>query len=270
MRRRSVLVLAGALVASIWLAVEVAGPAAIRAAHAGRGPEMLQSALAGRAAHPASHYVAVWRARARPAAAALTALIAAAAALSGPAARRRLARALAPADDSAAAPPPRGRRIAVAGLAAVFTAGSLVELALDPSPRVEHWPFSPYGMYSEIPRATRLTGRRLFGVTADAAAREVPLDGEYIRPFDRSRLWFSWNRFDQNPDRARLLTESMGDCLRRYEARRAAGRHSGPPLSAVRLYQLTWDVDARASNRDAPRRELIWEVRASTPPIPSS
>jgi hypothetical protein len=201
----------------------------------------------------------------------LTALAVAAAALSWPAPRRRLIRALATPDEPAEASlPSRGRRVAVAAFAAVFTAGSLVELALDPSGPDEHWPFAPYSMYSGIPHRTSLIVRRLFGVTAEASSREILLDGDLIRPFDRSRLWFSWNLFDASPDRERLLTEAMADCLRRYESRRAQGRHSGPPLSGVRLYRLTWNVDERASNRDSPRRELLWEVRASTPPTPSS
>jgi len=270
-RLAPVLILAG--VAVLWVGVEIAAPAAIRNLHAGRGPVALQRRLEGRERHSAEHYVTVWLGRARPAAAVLTVAALLAAALTIPAARRSFHEAVhrATGGDSVPQPepPPRPRRIAVAGLAVLFAGGSLVELAIDPPYRGEHWPFSQYRMYSETPRRSPLVGLRPFGVTAEDPPREILLDGRYIRPFDGSRLAASWNRFVQEPDRERLLQAGLADCLRRYELRRAGGAFEGPPLQAVRLYRLTWDVDDRASTRDAPRRELICEVRASNAPTPS-
>jgi len=259
-------VLVGVALALLWAIVEVVAPTAIRNAHSGRGPLALQQALSGRHLHPASHYVAVWRRRARPAAAAVTVVGLLAAAMSSAAIRRRVARALAPGTDSPVASlPPPGRRAAVACLALGFTGGSLIELAIDPPYRREHWPFSQYRMYSETPIRSPLVARLLFGVTAEDPPREIPLQGVYIRPFDSARMAISWNRLDQAPDRERLLTAALADCLRRYELRRARGAHAGPRLGAVRLYRLTWDVDDRASTRDSPAKDLIWEVQASNP-----
>ena len=263
-------ILVGVALALLWAIVEVVAPTAIRNAHAGRGPLALQNALSGRQVHPASHYVAVWRRRARPAAAAVTVVGLVAAALSSAAVRRRVASTLAPrAGSPSASLPSPGRRAAVACLALGFTGGSLIELAIDPPYRGEHWPFSQYRMYSETPRRSPLVGRRLFGVTAEDPPREMPLEGAEIRPFDSARLASSFDRLDQAPDRERLLTAALADCLRRYELRRARDAHSAPPLGAVRLYRMSWDVDDRASTRDSPSRELIWEVQASKPPTRS-
>jgi hypothetical protein len=46
-----------------------------------------------------------------------------------------------------------------------------------------------------------------------------------------------------------------------YEARRASGENEGPPLDAVRAYDMTWTLapDARNVNRPDVRR-LIAEV----------
>lgn len=262
LRRAPVLILAA--VAALWAGVELAGPALIRNVHAGRGPAFLERTLEGRDRHSAEHYVDAWRRRARPAAAAVALAALLAAAMSSESTRRRLARALVPGAGSPAPEPPSPRRrAAVAGLALFFAGGSLIELAIDPPYRGEHWPFSQYRMYSETPRRSPLVGLRPFGVTAGDPPREILLDGRYIRPFDGSRLASSWNRFEQDPDRGRLFEAGLADCLRRYEQQRASGAFDGPRLRAVRLYRLTWDVDDRASTSDTPRRELIWEVSAS-------
>lgn len=257
--RVALLALLGAGV--VWLAVEAAVPVLIRSAHAGRGPLVFQQMLAGRARHPAEHYVAVWRHRGRPVAWALTAAALLAVAAGSKSVRARLERALRPSEDvPAPAPPSAGRQAAVACLALTFVAGSLVELAVDPPYRGEHWPFSQYRMYSELPRRSPLRARRLFGVTAGSPALEIPLDGAYIRPFDSSRLGVSFDRLD-TPGREGELEAAMGDCLRRYELRRVRGEHHGPRLQSVRLYLLTWAVDDRATSRDSPSRERIAEVR---------
>jgi hypothetical protein len=270
--RRAGPILALAAVAAAWIGTELVVPSLIRSAHAGRGPAVLERRLEGRDRHPAEHYLEVWRRNARPAAAAATAVALLAAAMSWPPTRRRLANWLgrAVSDTAEPVPPTAGRRRLVASVAFVFLAGSAIELVIDPPYRGEHWPFSQYRMYSEMPRRTPLTGRRLFGVTDDTPEREIPLAASrYIRPFDSSRLWVAWDRLDTSPHRERLLQVALADTLRRYESLRRRGEHSGPHLRAARLYRLTWDVDDRASKRDAPRRELLFEVRASDPPLPS-
>jgi hypothetical protein len=47
-----------------------------------------------------------------------------------------------------------------------------------------------------------------------------------------------------------------------YEARRASGENEGPPLEAVRAYDMTWTLDADSRNVERPDvRRLIAEVR---------
>jgi len=251
---------------------ELLVPGLIRDAHSGVSLPALNRLLEGRQVHPAAHYVALWRATARRAVAVLAGLWVLAAVLSHPVVSSRLALRLSPAPAAPGAleprPPPRRRRRLVAAMAFAITAGSLTEIALDPPYRREHWPFSQYQMYSELPKKAS-QARRLYGVVSGSGL-EVPLwDKPYIDPFDHSRLWFSWDRLDRSSERERLLPIALRDCLDRYESRRVAGRHDGPRLEAGRLYLVHWTLDGEASAADTPRRELIWEVRASTPQTPS-
>src|SRR5262245_34254033 len=220
---------------------ELVVPELIAEVHRGTGVAAIDGLLAGRDASPVGAYVAKWRSRARPALAILAGLWALAAVVSHPAVVRRLASRLA-IDSGEEAPvlPPLGRRRLVTALAAIITAGYLTELALDPPPPGEHWPFSQYPMYSNLSKES-FVARRLYGVVRGGSGREIPLwDEEFIRPFDHSRLWFSWDRLDKSADRRRLLPIALRDCLERYEARRVEGRHGGPRLEAVRLYSLRW------------------------------
>jgi len=154
----------------------------------------------------------------------------------------------------------------------VILAGSVVDMVTGR----EHWPFSPYGMYATVPGQRSLVGLRLFGVTEGTAevvrakragarelggGREILLvASKYIQPFTPSRLegalWELKRRGGQE-----ALREALGDCLRRYEQRRLAGGHRGPPLRGIRLYRVSWRLDPWARNVDCPdRKELILEV----------
>jgi len=137
----------------------------------------------------------------------------------------------------------------------VLGGGSLFAIIND----AEYWPFSPYGMYSDMRRERSLTWLRLFGVTKAEEPQEIPLLApEYIQPFDQARLPKALSQMSRNPDKQR---EALRDCLRRYESLRQAGRHHGPPLQGVRLYRLEWQLDPLARNVDRPeRRALILEV----------
>jgi hypothetical protein len=135
--------------------------------------------------------------------------------------------------------------------------GSLYDIAADQ----EHWPFSQYPMFSGVWRSPTFTWMRLFGVTADG--REVVLDAnEYVAPFDQSRLPKAFKRMLEERDDPERVRTALADCLRRYEELRREARHSGPPLMALRLYELEWTIDWRAANVDRPdRRRFIAEVR---------
>jgi hypothetical protein len=138
---------------------------------------------------------------------------------------------------------------------AVISGGSLFAIIKD----TEYWPFSPYGMYSDMRRERSLIRRRLFGVTAGDRSQETPLvDYQYIRPFDEERLSRALSRIPKKSDEQR---EALRDCLVRYEELRRAGSHHGPPLQGIRLYQVYWQLDPWARNVDQPNhRDLILEV----------
>ncbi len=63
------------------------------------------------------------------------------------------------------------------------------------------------------------------------------------------------------PDAAERVRTAVADCLARYDALRDDRQHDGPPLVAMRLYELDWTIDPAAANVDAPdHRRLIAEV----------
>ena len=150
--------------------------------------------------------------------------------------------------------------------------GALVQAALvvvigmslfDTFTGAEHWPFSPYRMYSGTQRVRTLQTVRAYGVPSDLSAAELPLiSSEHIAPFDASRLSTVLSRL-RRPERAERLRSALADSLHRYERRRLAGEHAGVPLRGIRVYQVLWTLDAEARNVDQPdRRTLIGEFIA--------
>jgi hypothetical protein len=136
-------------------------------------------------------------------------------------------------------------------------AGSAYDIVTDQ----EHWPFSQYPMFSGVWRSPTFTWLRLFGVTADG--REFPLDeNRYVAPFDQSRLPKALKRIIEERRRPADVKIALADCLARYEVLRQEARHDGPPLAALRLYELEWTIDPAGANLDHPdRRSFIAEVR---------
>jgi len=134
--------------------------------------------------------------------------------------------------------------------------GSLHDIAT----REEHWPFSNYPMFSTVHREAVLAWPRLFGVTPDG--QEIALlQYEYLRPLDQSRLPLGLRRLYQSPDNESRVRAALADVLCRYEQRREAGAHEGPPLRAIRLYSVEWPLEPFAANIDTPSsRTLIAEV----------
>jgi hypothetical protein len=247
-----------AAVVAAWLVfAHVAVPSLIAAAYEGRSLPVFNRIIAGQATHPPSHYQDVWAATARR----LTAWLAVAAIVGVVVIRRGASSDHA--RDPAIAQIGR-RRLRVVELAlAVLIGGSLVDIVVDVD--VEHWPFSPYPMYATVARPGPLTVTRLMGVV-EGTGREIPLTSDAdIRPFDRSRLAAALRRLAVRGDSARL-NRALLDCLTRYERRRGAGDHHGPPLAAVRLYELTWTLDPRAANVDTPTgKRLIAAVSRGAP-----
>jgi hypothetical protein len=151
----------------------------------------------------------------------------------------------------------RRRRAFLNLVFAVLIGGSLYDIATDQ----EHWPFSQYPMFSTLWRTPTFSWLRLFGV--DASGREFALSANrYIAPFDQSRLPKALRQIMDRPDGQRELQVALTDCLARYDALRTAHRHDGPPLAALRLYELVWTIEPNAANLDSPdTRTLVAEVR---------
>ena len=148
------------------------------------------------------------------------------------------------------------RRVLINGLLIGVVCGSLYDVLTDQ----EHWPFSQYPMFSGIWKSQSFTWLRLFGVTAEG--REFPLDANrYVAPFDQSRLPKALKRMTEMPDGEARVRSALPDLMARYEELRSAGAHDGPPLAALRLYELEWTIDRQAANVDHPdRRRFIAEV----------
>jgi hypothetical protein len=165
-----------------------------------------------------------------------------------------------PGASSPIVPLARPRILIIDALMGLILAGSLFNIVMDE----EHWPFSNYPMYSFEEKSRSLTKFRLYGVTQEEPLREFPLlQFRYTQPFDNSRLNYSFaSIYAYNyPGRARDLHNAVQNCFQRYETSRQEGRHNGPPLQAMRLYQVHWVLDAWARNVDQPdSKELVVEV----------
>ena len=135
----------------------------------------------------------------------------------------------------------------------------LFELAFDS----EHWPFCSYPMYSRVVEATTVESQRLVGVHAETGA-EIALRGPpYTDPFDQSRLNEVFMRIGSVDDVHGRWDRALGDLLQRYEQRRVAGLHDGPPLKAMRVYHTRHALHPEGKNRAHPEyRHLRAEAHA--------
>jgi len=168
------------------------------------------------------------------------------------------------ANPGAADPPSRLRRVAMYALLGVLVGGSIVAIVRDDKSGRELWPFSAFPMYSNRPGWISRS-HRVFGVLREDPTREIPLIAdEYLYPIEHSRFYMAIRRMEESGrDRDQALAAALRETLERYEANRKAGRHHGPALRAVRLYELQYRLDPWARNRDrADERRLLAEVAA--------
>jgi len=85
-------------------------------------------------------------------------------------------------------------------------------------------------MFASVDGRGALTALRLYGVTTAEPPALVPLlDNSMIGPFDQCRLSTALARTYNNAERRPLTPRMLHDVLNRYESRRLAGDHRGPP-----------------------------------------
>ena len=140
----------------------------------------------------------------------------------------------------------------VYGIVAVLTLGHLMEIVR----QTEHWPFSNYPMWARVTRDWNVRVADPVGVTAANPSLEVKLtDPRYFAPMP-----VYYQRLNLERAARRKRDDMLRDYLARYERRRAAGEHDGPPLRGVRVYENGWLMDRDASNVATPeRRTLLYE-----------
>lgn len=147
----------------------------------------------------------------------------------------------------------------VSGLVFSIVAGHLVDAWL----HRDHWPFSAYPMFAGINRPEPFTSEALWGVTPDG--REILITSRMtgimgtnrVRP-SLFRLYLHGRRTN-NPE---LTKNALLGLMADYEIRRRRNEHNGPALSGMKFYQMKWEFDWWARNRDAPQRTVLFEVHS--------
>ncbi len=149
----------------------------------------------------------------------------------------------------------RPRLLTVNLLLLVILAGSLTDIALGR----EHWPFSPYPMYSRLELARETSKVMLFAVPENAEKAPFPLQTwEMIQPFERTRLNTAMARLARSPQAEEALRAAARDVWRRY----LEGRRARPELREVRVYQVHWPLLPDASNvRNFAVKRLLLTLR---------
>ncbi len=155
----------------------------------------------------------------------------------------------------------RFRMFLVSGLVLAIVGGHLVDAWM----QRDHWPFAAYPMFARLNTPDAFTSEELWGVTTDG--REIPITSAMtgvmgtnrIRP-SLFRLYLSSNR--ENSRDPKGAEKALLGLLKDYEDRRQRGEHDGPALSGMKFYQLKWEFDWWAKNRDTPQRTVLVEVNS--------
>jgi hypothetical protein len=150
----------------------------------------------------------------------------------------------------------RWRRLVVHTILAVVVGGHALAVIRGQ----ELWPFSYYPMYSRIIDDDVVTSVQLFGVYEDRGApREFVLESSHTYPLGARTTNGAADRLLRR--REHQLVQALRDLLERYERRRQAQKHQGPPLQGLRLYQLRWRLDIETATPHLLDRALLYEMR---------
>ncbi|MGB7157711.1 MAG: hypothetical protein WBD40_06570, partial [Tepidisphaeraceae bacterium] len=151
----------------------------------------------------------------------------------------------------------RFRMLLVSGLVLFIVAGHL----FDAWRQHDHWPFACYPMFARINKPEPFTSEELWGVTADGT--EIPITSKMtgimgtnrVRP-SLMRLYILSNR--RNSSDPQAAGKALVGLLNDYEKRRERKEHEGPPLRGMKFYQLRWEFDWYAANRETPQRTVLF------------
>src|SRR5687768_5635423 len=137
-----------------------------------------------------------------------------------------------PASTAIPAEPMRPWRVRmVYGVVGVIVLGHLHEIVR----QQEHWPFTNYEMWARVTRDWSLKEVVPVGLGNGPTMWELDLnDPSYFAPMP---LHYQRLNFRRAASRPQLRDRMLGDYLRHYERRRAAGLHAGPSLKGIRLYE---------------------------------
>jgi hypothetical protein len=109
----------------------------------------------------------------------------------------------------------------------------------------EHWPFSPYPMFSEVEEPVTTVRYRLFAQRAeDPDGPPIPIaDPDWIAPFHYIKLHASLGQLAARPASDPSMQQAVQELLERYEQRRLAGDHDGPLLISMSAVALTYSTE---------------------------
>jgi hypothetical protein len=100
---------------------------------------------------------------------------------------------------------------------------------------------------------------RVVGVSG---GEEIPLTAQrHFAPFNAARLSAALVRLGQLRNQPEQFQSASRNLIQLYENSRRQGLHNDPPLEALRIYQMQWQLDPWARNVDTPDlRQLLVEV----------
>lgn len=146
------------------------------------------------------------------------------------------------------------RMVIVHILIGLFLFGSISCIVAD----AELWPFSNYPMYS-YPYRSEFNRKLVYGVTVDG--NEVRLsEGRFWWPLSEVRIANTFMRL-KKLNKQDQWSSAAGYLEHLYYSRKKRKRHTGPILSGLRLYRVSWTIQPQAVNREHPdRKRLLAEV----------
>lgn len=126
----------------------------------------------------------------------------------------------------------------------------------------EFWPFSNYPMYAHG-QGSSVTAIQVDGVLADGTRYPVSIRRQ-LTPFDPSRILGFLKRIGKGSRGSERRVEATRALLQLYEKHRVSGRHDGPPLEQMEVFEASWRIAPFAANLAQPkRRRLLASTRVS-------